>query len=497
MTPSTSFRFTLCAAAVAALIAACGGGGGGGAGGDGGDGGSGGGSPQYDAFPTVTTQSGNPQGNNITGSMAATDANCVVQNGNQFATRQAVYIQESSNGASIPEGYYHVRVTSPKPNGDESLLGAPNVRVYVTSTGALQANPTTPGCVQVWGLVKKANGDTGFDLSPNPGGVYKVWISKDAGFAQNLVRTDNIMVRENTPSLPAATGSITTTKFYDANLDGYDNDALPIAGWLMQIVNATYQSVVTATGLDGSVTFNNLALADYVATERKPQGGSWYAVNAYDTANPQVWPVIGDDQSLNKFQLVLTTAVPNRTIAFGNVCVGPAGGEGGKTLGYWSNKNGESDIAALNDPWGQLAQLHLTDQSGAALNGPFTDHAAFRSWLLSGNAQNMAYMLSVQLAAMKFNVLTGKVSGTAMIRAEGVPVIEGVEMKFNFMTVNDLMKVADKLLEEAPLTVANLPPGMDYRERQAHTKNALDEGNNNRSFLQSTPANCPLTFPSP
>jgi hypothetical protein len=124
-----------------------------------------------------------------------------------------------------------------------------------------------------------------------------------------------------------------------------------------------------------------------------------------------------------------------------------------------------------------MVALNLRKADGSAFNP--TTYAQFRTWLLDANAKNMAYMLSAQLAAMKLNVLNGKVSGDALVYYPGL----------GFISVNNLIAKADAELGLHGLTLAGSP----YRAYQEMLKNALDNANNNKNFVQATP--CGYTFP--
>ena len=67
--------------------------------------------------------------------------------------------------------------------------------------------------------------------------------------------------------------------------------------------------------------------------------------------------------------------------AFRNVCqVNP----GGKTIGFWSNKNGAAAFATIPGGLGTLVALNLRDAKGA--NFDPTTYAKYQSWLLSATA---------------------------------------------------------------------------------------------------------------
>ena len=140
---------------------------------------------------------------------------------------------------------------------------------------------------------------------------------------------------------------------------------------------------------------------------------------------------------------------------FGNVCLGAGGG---KTLGFWSNKNGQALIAKnngdLKDPVKSLLNndlnLRNADGSDLVLAGPYKD---FRNWLLNATATNMAYMLSAQLAATELNVYNGNVKGTDMVYAPGA---NGANAS-GFISVNGLMTEANTELGLHGLTKDGSP----------------------------------------
>jgi hypothetical protein len=112
------------------------------------------------------------------------------------------------------------------------------------------------------------------------------------------------------------------------------------------------------------------------------------------------------------------------------------------------------------------------------------DYAAFKNWLLSATATNMAYMLSAQLAAMELNVEAGFVNGGALVYAPGTNSANGL----GFATVSNLMSEANAELTSHGTAFA----GDSWRSYQEALKNALDKANNNQTFVQPTP--CAFTF---
>jgi len=175
-------------------------------------------------------------------------------------------------------------------------------------------------------------------------------------------------------------------------------------------------------------------------------------------------------------------------VSFGNVCMGTGGGF---TLAYWSNKNGQqletrSDFTALTALNLVTGQGTVQDFTGA-LNQSKT---VLNQFLLGANATNMANLLSAQLATIKLNVLHGFVNGSALVYAPGLTTcgtVTGLN-SLGFISINDLMTAANQSLLDHPLTQAGSPD----RACQEALKNALDDANNNKNFVQSSP--CAFSF---
>jgi hypothetical protein len=96
----------------------------------------------------------------------------------------------------------------------------------------------------------------------------------------------------------------------------------------------------------------------------------------------------------------------------------------------------------------------------------------------------MAYMLSAQLAAMQLNVEAGFVSTGALIYAPGTTSANAL----GYATVGAIIAEANTTLCANGSVLADNPE----RAHQEALKNALDNANNNLTFVQGTP--CPFTF---
>jgi hypothetical protein len=198
------------------------------------------------------------------------------------------------------------------------------------------------------------------------------------------------------------------------------------------------------------------------------------------TQDPPAGTLLG--VGLHTITLTLTDACGSSSTCTTTVAVTPPGGGlaclgagGGHTLGFWQNKNGED---ALNDggsaapELAMLSALHLRNADGSDFDP--ASHAELSAWLTAANGVNMANMLSAQLAAMALNVEAGFVLAEALVWAPGTASPTG------FATIGDLIEEADAALAADGFT----PDGDPNRDYQTALKNALDNGNNNRNFVQ-------------
>ncbi len=240
-------------------------------------------------------------------------------------------------------------------------------------------------------------------------------------------------------------------KFYDANANGQFDAASenPIAGWKVRVDDTAYLTPQSLT----------LDPGGYLVTESNPVQTNWFHTTARLV---QVSLAAGDE----------------KTVEFGNVCVGAGGA---LSTGTWSNKNGQALFGA--DDLAQMVSLNLRDANGSTFDP--TSYTRFKNWLSGATATNMAYKLSAQLAAMKLNVYNGKVDGSSLIYAPGTSSANAN----GFATVSDVMAEANNELALHGLTKSGSP----FRSHQTALNDALDKANNNLTFVKATP--CAFTFP--
>ena len=396
----------------------------------------------------VTMASGTfAQGPPMAGAVFTTDSTCQGVNLNIYAAKGDVYLNGGParvGAAGLPDGNYFVRVTDPSGG---TVLGFSNTASVLVAGGEFME------CYRLVDILfTGSSGFTapGYDDTPNNGGEYKVWVSADATFPNNATKTDNFKVKPPEP----ASATLEVIKFYDANVNGVNDDGQLIAGWQVQIqddgdhpdfdfLRTTPVSMIVDPGT-------------YVVTESTPVETNWL----HTTANP------------------VTVDVPasgTATVEFGNACLGAGGG---KTLGFWSNKNGQATMAAagMAAQLAALSTLSLRNADGADFDPG--SYAAFRTWLLSANATNMAYMLSAQLSATSLNATIGGTSPSALVHAPGCG---NTGVGSAFISIADLIAAANASLAANAVTINASPE----RTTQECLKDALDNSNNNRNFVQS------------
>ena len=410
----------------------------------------------------------------LPGAVFTTDAGCTGVDLNIYGDKHDVYLDGGPShpgAASLPDGNYYVQVTDPSGN---CVLG--------TSVGAVDPTPfkvsnngATIPCIQLCAVLINgpintgATGDTcptsvdsgcGYNDTTNPGGEYKVWVSSVSTFDNNSTKTDNFKVKSNGGN-PPETATLCVNKFYDANANGIDDDGQPINGWKYEVF-ADDNLIIDAETYHCSV----VDPGTYHVIEGTPVELTW---------------VHTTDSTVN----VTLAADETKTVDFGNLCLGAGGG---LTLGFWSNKNGQALETSAD--FTNLTALYLRTATGA--NQDFTgslaaNKTALNSFLLNANATNMANMLSAQLTAMYLNVAHNKVSGTALVHTGGCG---DTGFDGSYISINDLMAAANTELFLHPITKSGSP----YRAYQECLKNALDDANNNKNFVQPSP--CNFSFPT-
>jgi hypothetical protein len=447
------------------------------------------------------------QAQNIAGAIFTTTHDGATVNGNNYASKLDVYLNggpQNCISPGLPNGNYYYMVTDPSGSVLLSLDSVFDRKFSVTSTssGKIAANlgnATThldgtspcPGGISI----RLAKDATDYADTPNAGGVYKAWITREAdfnaacasgakscelaGFINSNTKTDNFRVRTTTPP-PNPVGNLEAFKYYDHNVNGiYDHGDVILRNWPMTIGPDVVDPQTQLTSISGLVAWTDLPTDvgghTYTVTEGEPIQTNWF--NSQPSGGDAL-----DNDTVTTPITQSTTVFPDQTahVDFGNFCLV---GSGGLTLGFWSNKNGEAlmnDAPYANAPeLALLRNLHLRNANGTDFDP--TTYAGFRTWLLSATATNMAYMLSAQLAAMKLNVEAHKVNATSFVVLP--PYFNG--------TINQLMTAANTSLGANGYTVA----ASTTRTYQEKLKTALDLLNNGAKVVPSCP--CAYSFQAP
>src|ERR1044072_3654525 len=171
----------------------------------------------------------------LPGAIFTTDATCAGVDLNIYANKTDVYIDGGPahvGSAGLPAGEYYVQVT--EPNGD--LLGT-SVGTTDETPVVVNANGEFVQCYKLMDIVRRNSNPgpfpvapDGFDDTSNPGGEYKVWVSRVSNFANDETKTDNFKVA--TPGTTMDKGTLNVIKFYDSNTNGIkDPTDIEITGW--------------------------------------------------------------------------------------------------------------------------------------------------------------------------------------------------------------------------------------------------------------------------
>lgn len=453
------------------------------------------------------------------GAVFTTNFDGSIVNQNIYDLKTDVYFlggPDHPNSQHLPGGDYYFQVTDPS---GMTLLSSDAIserEVHISDGSHVPtadgANDLPAGFIDNYlGTTHVTNNDgvTGavtvrlmpYDDTPNAGGEYKAWLvpvadyhpddnTRAFGFVDDSSKTDNFKVRQTDP----VDITISGYKFYDYNsngsFDGNANGEGKIPSWTINLykdnptagIQGIYDPadvwVATQdTDAAGNYSFDNLSAGTYIVCESTTPpttvdpvtGLSFSQTGWFPTTNPCATVPVSD-------------AAATGQANFGNVELGHQS-IGGLTLGFWSNQNGQqimngsgvktksaTDTAQMTATLSFLSTLNLRNANGT--NFDPTSYSQFRTWLLSANATNMAYMLSAQLAAMELNVRFNFVPASTLVYAPGAI---GANQYDGLISINDLMADANSALGANGLTVSASPD----RTYQELLKNALDAGNNN------------------
>ena len=274
------------------------------------------------------------------------------------------------------------------------------------------------------------------------------------------------------------------------NVSGDGDDEVVLSGWVIRayadtdgdglLQQAEFDAGAAASDTTDVLGEYSLSLTpgDYIVVEVLQS--SWQ--QTAPTASPVLAAGLntgGTTLGANGYAVSLSSNETETNNDFGNLHLG---GTGGRTPGFWRNKNGNQK---LNDNGGAgpelllLRNLNLKTANGG--NFQPTTVGQLNTWLANANATNMAYMLSVHLACMALNVEAGfTTAGATVFAPQLLPFapIAGLSGT-GIISIGDLMTAANNTLGADGFT----PSGDDDRAFQAALKTALDDANNNLNFV--------------
>jgi len=293
-------------------------------------------------------------------------------------------------------------------------------------------------------------------------------------------------------------------KFYDSNGNARNDDGAVIAGWTINLLLDANSNGVRDVDAFGNFTETMLSMptdgygaysfalgplpgGQFIVTEAASASAGWV----------QTWGIGG--------AALAATSGAALTQDFGNLK--EVAGSGGKTLGFWTNNNGQ---IAIMDGGSAASELTMLDGlnlvqnslSGKKVTGATdfdpTSYQQLKTWLLAADATNMAYMLSAQLAATELAVEAGFLNAATVVDVGNI--LDGYYAKISgligagkiteigdhaFITIGDLAAAANAALGEVG---GNLDLAGDaHRAFEESLKNALDALNNNRLAFVGPP----------
>jgi len=460
-------------------------------------------------------------------------------NQNVYPAKDLVYLNggpQNQNAHGLPDGTYYFQVTNP--SGSVLLSTDQAMCRQVLVVGGKMAGATGL-CHHANATANDANGSQGvqlvpYDDTPNAGGEYKVWLIRQASttsiavdgihinFLSSNAKTDNFKVLnfcQLNPTDPACQDldevTLSGHKFYDANGSTINEDEAPVEGIKIRVLVWYPESDPNADPADLDAIVLTDAGGNWTSGP-VPAGSSYRVLEILPDpcADGSYWLQTAPVADINGFQGYTGTAFENVSgLDFGDICF--TQGTGGFTLGFWSNKNGQKrmETGVISDVYvfyanGTAAQN--TNCAGANINGINCDlaflrrfnlrntsqvknnpnglnydpnsYSDFRTWLLSGNAINMAYMLSVQLSANSLDVRHRTLFDDTLVDGTGICNSNGTCL--GLVTIGEVRQLANESLGDNGYTVTGDP----HREDQEVLKNFLDAVNNNRlGFANDVP----------
>jgi hypothetical protein len=243
--------------------------------------------------------------------------------------------------------------------------------------------------------------------------------------------------------------------YYDANANNYNDDYIVMPGIQVNLGGDTTAAMVSDS--TGQACFTDIPSGAYSVSVVLPDG--------FLATGPE--------------SMSLTVTGPSN-IGFGMVCVGAANAKG---VGFWMSKNGTTAFNSLWSPEYFLYSLnwsYLRNADGSQFVPASYDE--LKVWMNRGTATNIAYSLSVQLAAYQLNLESGMVGYDRIVHTPGI----GYDWyNPNFMPAYYLVWKATEMLAYYPVVTGGSP----QRTEMENLKNILERANSNLSWVQQQPCN--------
>lgn len=259
------------------------------------------------------------------------------------------------------------------------------------------------------------------------------------------------------------TNGICAYSFYDSNLNGYRDFGESAIPGVPITINGNNIVQTQLANNEGKASFAGMPDGSYQVTSQVPTG---YLSTAYDSS---------------QFVYLFNSSAD---LYFGNVCLGAGGA---KSIGYWTNKNGEAQLinsGRLQDVLSYLRYFSLRNADGSDFD-PY-NYMQLKTWLQKSNSKNMMYMLSAQLTSLYLNLEMANINYGSMLYAPGIGYMGGGK----FIDPYSLLWYTNYYLMYQTTMTGN-EPNRDYTVLLLES---LSGANNNTGFVQDQP--CSDLLPS-
>jgi hypothetical protein len=246
------------------------------------------------------------------------------------------------------------------------------------------------------------------------------------------------------------------TTFYDANLNGVRDDGeCAIPGRLITIMGPN-DTLSLTTDETGGFCHSCITPGRYTVCQALPQSTGtcrWITTTPCRTRDvTQPWkPVFGTAYS----------------------CI-----NGGRSIGYWSNKRGTDSITS--DDLAELRALNLRNPNGSDFDP--VSAGQYQEWLTRAAGANAAYRLSEELSALKLNIAHGLDIRSSELDSGG-SIIATLEYA-NCLLGNPIGQCGGLFAGQNGAATASAGP---LRTEQDRVRNVIQKINNRSFFIQPPP----------